>query len=531
MDFVLGSGPAGAAAAVALAGRGVPVTMLDAGGELETVLRDQATRLTDRAPENWRPDEVEAIRGKLRYNSEGAPLKLLFGSDYPYRDVDLHEPVRTSGVDAYRSLALGGLSVLWGASVLPYSDPELEGWPLKAAELDEHYRAVLRLTGLSAERDELERYFPLHAEPTENLKTNRQADSLLKRMRRNETQLAQQGLRFGKARLAIRRPNASSSGCAHCGLCLYGCPYGLIYSSRDTVLELSRSNPSFKYVPGQIVRKLVEKNGTVQIHAVSRESGRESVFEATRVFLATGAYSSTRILLESLGAYERTVDMPQSDHFLIPLLLTEGASGIAKDRQHTLSQIFLELMDPEISRHKIHLQVYTYNDFYSRMAQQKLGPVYPLLQPILEKAFERVILIKGYLHSEISSKIRARVTRESGSRAVLELESAKDPRSAAALRATIAKLRSNWRRIGALPLGFASRMGAPGSGVHLGGSFPMRERPGEFESDLSGRPTGFGKVHVVDSTVFPTVPAPTITLTAMANAHRIALKETERCSG
>jgi len=50
----------------------------------------------------------------------------------------------------------------------------------------------------------------------------------------------------------------------------------------------------------------------------------------------------------------------------------------------------------------------------------------------------------------------------------------------------------------------------------------MSLHPGNFQSDLLGRPTGFSRVHVVDASVFPSVPAPTITLTAMANAQRIA---------
>jgi choline dehydrogenase-like flavoprotein len=30
------------------------------------------------------------------------------------------------------------------------------------------------------------------------------------------------------------------------------------------------------------------------------------------------------------------------------------------------------------------------------------------------------------------------------------------------------------------------------------------------------------RTHIVDSTIFPSIPAPTITLTVMANAYRIA---------
>jgi len=53
----------------------------------------------------------------------------------------------------------------------------------------------------------------------------------------------------------------------------------------------------------------------------------------------------------------------------------------------------------------------------------------------------------------------------------------------------------------------------------------MRERPRDFESDALGRPRGLSRVHVVDAAVFPTIPATTITYTAMANAHRIASQD------
>jgi len=64
-------------------------------------------------------------------------------------------------------------------------------------------------------------------------------------------------------------------------------------------------------------------------------------------------------------------------------------------------------------------------------------------------------------------------------------------------------------------------VGAPGRGYHTGGSFPMRDRPGPFESDRWGRPQGFERVHVVDASVFPSIPAGPITFSVMANAHRI----------
>jgi len=64
-------------------------------------------------------------------------------------------------------------------------------------------------------------------------------------------------------------------------------------------------------------------------------------------------------------------------------------------------------------------------------------------------------------------------------------------------------------------------MAEPGRGYHCGGSIPMRENPKPFESDRLGRPHGWSRIHAVDATVLPSVPATTITFSVMANAHRI----------
>jgi hypothetical protein len=74
---------------------------------------------------------------------------------------------------------------------------------------------------------------------------------------------------------------------------------------------------------------------------------------------------------------------------------------------------------------------------------------------------------------------------------------------------------------GLFPLLPLLRPGLPGRGFHSGGTFPMKANPASMESDILGRPAGYRRIHAVDSTVFSSIPATTITFTAMANAHRI----------
>ena len=58
----------------------------------------------------------------------------------------------------------------------------------------------------------------------------------------------------------------------------------------------------------------------------------------------------------------------------------------------------------------------------------------------------------------------------------------------------------------------------------------MTDRAIIFSSDRLGRVGSWERIHLVDASVFPTVPAMTFGLTVMANAHRIASESLELIS-
>ena len=76
--------------------------------------------------------------------------------------------------------------------------------------------------------------------------------------------------------------------------------------------------------------------------------------------------------------------------------------------------------------------------------------------------------------------------------------------------------------VGLVPLAPLAETAPPGGGYHYGGSVPMRERPGCGEADTLGRPCGTQRIHVVDSSCFPSVPAGTDHLPGDGERHRIA---------
>jgi choline dehydrogenase-like flavoprotein len=108
MHCVIGSGPAGVACAQALRARGAAVLMLDAGLELEPD-RDRFVRqCADTSPAAWSPEQLAVLKGGLAADATGVPLKLVFGSDFPYRETAEKIPWKNFGSGLKPSLALGG---------------------------------------------------------------------------------------------------------------------------------------------------------------------------------------------------------------------------------------------------------------------------------------------------------------------------------------------------------------------------------------------------------------------------------------
>lgn len=522
MIYVIGSGPSGVSAAAALLSHGREVTMLDAGLELEPDREALVRRLAEQDAAEWDAHAVARIKENMESGASGILLKYAYGSDFPYRETEMHAPRDAKGVGLLPSMAKGGLSNVWGAAVLPYLSEEFEGWPVTREQLEPHYRAVLGFMKLTAGSDDLEGRFPLYCDDCAPVRPSAQAVSFIEDLRKSRDQLKQRGFLFGYSRIAVAPRNQHGRECALCGLCMYGCPYGLIYNSAST-LDTLRADTRFKYVRGVVVEKFSETASGVEIFARSRESGERLTFDARRVYVAAGVLASTRMLLESTEAYERTLTLKDSQYFLLPLLRYKSTPEVFGERLHTLSQAFVELFDAEVSEKSVHLQIYTYNELYKQAIRNSLGPAHGPLRFASKAFLRRFLLIQGFLHSDLSATVELKLQAPRGDApGKLLLEVRENAQTAGVLKKVVAKLRGSRALFRGFPLSPMMKVGDAGRSFHAGGTLPMRREPREFETDVLGRPKGFGRVHVVDSSVFPSINASPITFTVMANAHRIA---------
>src|SRR5207249_809293 len=115
MNLVVGSGPSGVAAALALLERGGEVTMLDYGRRIEPEFAAIPRALAGLPYEAWPASQRDRLAGLSGGSEHGFPMKTNFGSDFARRTTDLM-PIEARGADVLHSLARGGLSNLWGAN-------------------------------------------------------------------------------------------------------------------------------------------------------------------------------------------------------------------------------------------------------------------------------------------------------------------------------------------------------------------------------------------------------------------------------
>lgn len=514
MIYVVGSGPAGIAAAEALASAGCDVTILDGGIDLEPERQRAVERLRAIPPAQWQPPDLSFLFDALRTDQRGIQEKRAYGSDYPYREAATQLAVCSSGVGSFSpSFAVGGFSSVWGAAVLPYTDQDLHGWPIDARALRPHYEAVLRYMPLAGAPDRLEPRFPLSGRHGPPLPESRQIAALCRRLERQSEAMASSGLNYGLPRLAVR---SGGNGCVQCGLCLQGCPYELIYSARQTLEALTKL-PNVRYLPGAIVTTIEERAGAAVLRGYRRETREALTLEGDAVFLGAGVLATSAILLRSLERVEVDHVLPVSEYFLLPLLDRHSRVDVTADPMHALSQLFLEHDDPAVAPDTVHMQLYGYSDLYRRALRTMCGGA-SFLDPLLTRIAARMLVLQGYLHSASSSSLLVRLA-ESGE---LRVRGVQNPNARETVRKVVKTVRRHLRRAGVYAVTPMLRLGLPGEGRHVGGAFPMSSHPVPGQTDICGRPVGLDRTFVVDASVFPTVPAPTITFTVMANARRIA---------
>jgi ferredoxin len=524
--LIIGSGAAAAGAALALSRReNLEITVIDIGLQLESGRKQLIESLASSSPDAWDRQTIKLISKQPASRTSGVPEKRVFGSDYPFRNVgQLIGLTTASGASASLiSAAYGGFSNVWGSQIMPFTTAAFESWPLSAVTMRRHYEAILHQIPFAGEEDDLAIRFPLMRPPAPLPSMSPRSLNVLNAYEKHRPRLNDQGIIIGKARLAF-----DAGKCIRCAMCMTGCPYGLIYSAAQT-FDTLRSASRVMFYGGFQALKIMEEPDQVAVITREIATGRMRRFEADRVYVACGAIGTTRLVANSLELFDVDLPMLESRQFVLPLLSLRATEDPRDKRDFTLNQ-FNVIVAPDGGSVDIStLHLYTFNSAFIEGLPSVLRarPAEWLQVQLLR----RLTVAFGYLPSWNSPRLRIHVGPRRSHPELPDFHiSSEDPPPGQSqmLRSVLLRLIRSARVLDLYPLIPMLRLSAAGKSYHWGGSFPhTADRPTLSNSDILGRVGSWERTHLVDASVFPTVPAMTFGLTVMANAHRIASESLE----
>lgn len=458
-DLIIGSGPNGFAAALALVSSGRRAVVMDFGDELDAV-RPQARSIASK------PDPRSA-------RAFFHPRSLVSATD--------ESPLPLSS-------ARGGLSLIWGAAVLERSAsdcPELE--PVFAG-IEDGYSLLRRHIDLAGDRDRLSERFPWQSGTPSVPSSTRFAT-----IRHGSRHLGRTDVLVGGPRVALR-----ANGCTRCGLCLAGCPEELFFDAGRGLRDLAAAG-SVEFVSGPALL-LRQVEGEV---LVTTPTGQ---VRARRVHLAAGPIG-TPALLQRSGLAPRTLEVQDSAVFYVPIANRNRSAG--DEHEYTAAQLLAAAAST--GRDDFTLAIYESNpDFRERLARVLRVP--ETLIPFPRWVSARVNAGIGFLSPERSGVLTLRFE---GGRTWVTRRSPDGVRGAAVAAARRAG--RALRGVGLHPIPGAVIIPPPGVGFHSGGSLPLGGEHVGWDGSLRCA----SAIRIVDATVLPRIWAGSHTYTAMANAVRI----------
>jgi ferredoxin len=525
--LIVGSGAAAAGAALALSHReNVAIDVIDIGLNLEPDRERVIAGLASSSPDEWDEQMIRlasappAATGRSR-----VPEKRRIGSDYPFRNVGQLDGL-TAGRDvnpAVISPAYGGFSTVWGAQIMPFASAAFESWPVSPATMRHHYEAILRHLPFAGEEDDLMTRFPLMRQPAPLPPMSPRSRRVLHNYENHRAKLNARGVTVGKARLAFDPAN-----CSRCGMCMTGCPYGLIYSAAQTFDALRRAGKVTLH-RGLLAIDIREEASEVTLTTRELATGRTRRFEADHVYVACGAIGTARLVASSLRLFNCELPLLESRQFVLPLLSRHATEDPRGRREFTLNQFNVIVAPDSDAVNVVTLHCYTFNPAFVDALPRALRA--RSAEGLQAQLLRRLSVAFGYLPSWHSSRLRIHIGRRGHDAMLPDCHVASEPSprgQGRALRAVLQRLARAGRLLDLYPLIPMARLSPAGGSYHWGGTFPHTvAAPSTLSSDSLGRVGPWRRTHLVDASVFPAVPAMTFGLTVMANAHRIAAESVE----
>lgn len=387
--------------------------------------------------------------------------------------------ISENGFEAVGSLAKGGLSNIWGATIQPYTHEELSEFPYSYHEIKDVYKKIFKILIGSK-----------------------------KQVLINDEDIKEKGLVFSDPILAINKDKNNRNSCN-----LKSCDDGCIicnkniFNSKNEIDELI-SLKKIEYMPGLYIESIKLEGKHYLIKCIEICSQHVIHIRASIIYCCLGAISTSKIVLGM-----------SNNQGHLPFLTTPGASFFIFSFKNFHKKNHLILSSKSFSG-KLNSNRYEGNIFplsenlVCSYFGEFLGSILNFLFRNL--IFSKLFIANLYFDSDMSL---SRINYDNNS---IKINAEITPELKKFFKKVIRVIKKKFLSNGLALIPFTSKLFTPGQDIHYGGSIPMKNNPQNNQCNLNGELKGFKNFYISDASSMPYLASKGQSFNSMVNSYYIA---------
>jgi hypothetical protein len=525
-DFIIvGSGPGAVMNAQTLVESGYQVLMLDFGN-----IDSKYSQMPANSDfSDLRKNDVHQFRYFLGDDFESVPspevktgAQLTPARKHIIKNVEEWCPIISDNFFPMESLALGGLGAGWGLGAYVYTDTELEKAGLPVSEMRFAYQIIADRIGISAGNDDLKNEVSLgliRLQPP--LIPDNSVEILLKNYQSKKDWFIKNNIVCGLPSMAMlteKKNNREAN--SYNDMDFYSEGNSAAWRPYITVNQLKEC-PNFHYLPGHFVMKFIENSNSVSVISKKLNDNSEVLFKSKKLILAAGALGSARIALRSLPI--DSLPLLCNSYTYMPSLHLKMIGKTFVKKKTSMAQAMMILKPNNEDDNAISVAIYSYQSLLlMRLIQQSPLNIKDNLK--IFRWLYPAFIIAGIHHPDYPNQKRImRLINNDKSKTgdALSVDFEYSETAKAQILKGEKMVKRAFFKLGILPI----KQMNPGNGssIHYGGTLPFSDNELLGRTDVNGKLYGTSNVYSADGASFSFLPAKGITLSIMANAHRVAL--------
>ncbi len=407
---------------------------------------------------------------------------------YVYSKFKKNLKISTKNFSAIGSLAKGGLSNLWGASLQPYNNDNLLEYPYNYEDVKDDYSFISKiLTGNKFDLNSLN-------DTSESKNMDKRIKNMIKQNDKNKIKFMNSFNAFLHTKSKIENKYSESND---------------IFNAKVAFEKLSNYK-RLNYYNNKLINNINKEGQFYLIETFDVKNRETIIFKAKIIFCSLGVLTTTKLILKMNKAYEHK----------IPLLNTPCVSFMifSPFQRNTLkeTQWFKSSLSFKTKIDDINLNGNIFNfteDLGMNLLKLKfLGrSIYKILDYLI---FSRIFICNAFLPSYLS-KNTIHLGKDDKLNIVGNISL--DLRNAfAIIRKNLIK---NFLQLGYITL-FIKLM-KPGEDIHYGGSLPMSSNAKKLECNDKGELFNHKNFYITDASSMVYLPGKTHTFNMMVQARKI----------